>query len=139
MAIIADYRVISAANFRLHGSPGPGERSEVSFSVMLPAGVALTEGNELLLQYQMLTALVPGPGNQIGIAVDINGSEVGRDMFIEHSRMLFIQHIIPTQKVSASSANTIRLRALTPISGPGHNITFGRLVLWFQRDANAPG
>lgn len=139
MAIIADYRVLSATSFRLDPVAGPGERTEVSFSALLPAGVVLTEGNELLLQYQLHTAVVTGQGLQIGLAVDVNGVEVGREMYFGNARTLFVQHIVATQHISASSANTIRFRVVSPVTGAGDHVLFGRVVLWFQRDANAPG
>jgi len=53
-------------------------------------GVIL-DRSEPLLHYKIVGLQTPSDGNQMGIAVEINGAEVHRELFLEGSRDMFVE------------------------------------------------
>jgi hypothetical protein len=139
MAIVADYLVITKARFTLKpGGTTATERSEVSFPVVLPTGTSMSRG-EPILEYTMDLLDTPGVGNQMGLAVDVNGTEVHSKLFLEGTRDAFAQAVFSGVAFDLAGPNTVRFRPVSPTNSLAHTITFSGVVLWFQRDSAAAG
>lgn len=142
MAIVADYLVIARAGFALQiGASGPTPRAEMSFNFSFPAGVVFNKSNPLI-QYQM-QFISPPRGNQMGLAIQINGIEVQHKLFLASERSVFVQAIagddVTGAPFNATGVNTMRFLPMSPTNDTTSKIYFGGVVLWFQRDSTNQG
>jgi hypothetical protein len=130
MAVLADYLVISKQTYglKLVGNP------EVILSFVLPSGVLLNRGDPLL-HYNVVSIATPGFGNQMGITVDLNGTQIDRRFFIDTSQHLFVELILNDPPFNLTGQNTLRFRAASPTNDTQNSISFSSVVLWFQRDS----
>ena len=135
MAVLADYLVIAKPTFGLKiGGNTPTERREVTFNFVLPSGVLLDRGDPLL-HYRVELIATPGFGNQMGIAIDLNGTQIDSSLFIDTSRHLLVELILNAPPFNLTGQNTLRFRPVSPTNDTQNSILFSSVVLWFQRDS----
>ena len=135
MAILADYLVIAKPVFRLRiGGSAPTERPEVTFNFTLPTGVLLNRG-EPLLHYRVEAITTPGAGNQMGIAIDLNGTQVDSTFFVDTTRHLLVELILNAPSFNLTGQNTLRFRPVSPTNDTQNTIAFSSVVVWLQRDS----
>ena len=139
MAILADYLVIAGPIFRMKiNGTTPAERPEVTFNFVLPNGVLLNRGAPLL-HYRVQSIETPGAGNQMGIAIDLNGTQIDSTFFIDTSRHLLVELILNAPPFNLTGQNTMRFRPVSPTNDTQNTISFSSVVLWMQRDSAAQG